>query len=69
MAADDARIDAARGHAPGPGHASRWFTIVATLAFAAVLVVAVVAAAGHNGTPPNDDEALIDLQVFDVGSH
>ncbi len=49
--------------------ASRWFGRAAVATFVAVLLVGVVAAANHGGTPPNDDEALIDLQVFDVGAH
>lgn len=47
----------------------RWLTVVAILAFAVVVIAGIVAATGHSGTPPNDDEALIDLQVFDVGPH
>ncbi len=47
----------------------RWLTVVAILAFTTVVIAGIVAATSHSGTPPNDDEALIDLQVFDVGAH
>lgn len=47
----------------------RWLAVIAILAFTTVVIAGTVAATGHSGTPPNDDEALIDLRVFDVGAH
>ena len=43
--------------------------VVGLVAFAVTVVVALLVALQHTGVLANDDQALIDLRVFDVGAH
>ena len=53
----------------GDGRMVRNMLIIGLVAFAVTVVVALVVALQHTGVLANDDQALIDLRVFDVGAH